>query len=75
MTEKERMYQDATKIINDFENEEVISIFWLGGHDYAVYTDVGGYVYNAKTKDKDLCNPDGLSVLESGKKIYVRGES
>lgn len=28
-----------------------------------------------RTKEKDLCNPDGLAVLESGKKIYVRGES
>lgn len=46
MTEKERIHQDATKIINDFENEEVIVIFWLGGYDYVVYTDVGGYVYN-----------------------------
>lgn len=75
MTEKERMHQETTKIINDFENEEVISIFWLGGYDYVVYTDVGGYVYNFRTKEKDLCNPDGLAVLESGKKIYVRGES
>ena len=74
MSEQEQMHQDAQNIIKDFEGDEVISIFWLGGNNYAVYTDEGGYTYNIKTKDKELCNPDGLAVLESGKNIYTKGQ-
>ena len=65
---------DAKEIINDFDNEEVISIFWIGGYDYVVYTNAGGYVYNSKTKEKDLCNPDGEVVRDICKNIYVKDE-